>query len=177
MRTHRLIKNGNTGEVRNPIRDNIAHFLDKERKRLGLNHHQMWLKIGGDDEGFARTTYLDTIRGENNITLRTLEDLAGRLDTSIAELFGVKDIEPIMRTYKTDELHERLANFVESERVMRRMLRKEITKQIEVSYVTYLRIMNRDGNMAIDTIAGIAKALRVDPVSYLFVDNPRETLV
>lgn len=172
--SHRLIKNGKTGEIVNPIRNNIASFIETERKRLGLNPYQMWLRLRGDDEGFARATYLDTVSGVNNITLRTLESLADKLETSMADLFGVKDIEPIMRTYKTDELHKRLADFVEQERLARKMLRKEIAAKMEVSYVTYLRIMNLSGNMAVDTLAGIAKSLRADPVTFLFEDHKHD---
>lgn len=169
--THRLIKNGKSGEVINPIRKNIASFIEKERKQRGLNAHQMWLSLRGDDEGFARGTYLDTVSGENNITLRTLESLADKLDTSIAELFGVKDPTPLMKSYRADDLHKRLANFVEQERQERKMLRKEIAAKIDVSYVTYLRIMNLTGNMAVDTLAGIAKSLRADPIKFLFEDH------
>lgn len=169
--SHRLIKNGKTGEIVNPIRKNIASFIETERKQLGLNPYQMWLRLRGDDEGFARATYLDTVSGENNITLRTLESLADKLETSMADLFGVSEPTPLMKSYKADELHKRLADFVEKERVARKMLRKEIAAKMEVSYVTYLRIMNLRGNMAVDTLAGIAKSLRVDPTTFLFEDH------
>lgn len=176
MRAHKLIKkNGKSGEVSNPIRKNIAAFLENERKALDLNAFQMWQRIRGDDEDFARGTYLDTIRAQNNITLRTLESLADKMNTSIAELFGVTDPTPQMKSYKADDLHKRLAKFVEQERLTRKMLHREMAAKLEVSYVTYLRIRNETGNtnMAVDTLAGIALALRVDPITYLFVDNPQ----
>lgn len=172
VKTHPLVKNGKTGGVNNPIRKNIAAFLERERKKRDLTHRQMWLIVRGDDEGFARPTYVYTVSGENNVTLRTLDIIADKLETSIADLFGVKNPTEQMKTYKAADLQKRLSEFVEQERVTRKMLRKEIIAKIEVSYMTYLKIMRGDGNLQVDTIAGIAKALRVDPVRYLFDENP-----
>jgi DNA-binding Xre family transcriptional regulator len=169
--SYRSNNNDITRKVVNPIRKNIAYFIEKERKQRGLNPYQMWLRLRGDDEGLARPTYLDTVSCKNNITFRTLESLADKLDASIADLFGVKGPTPLMRSYKADDLHKRLADFVEMERVARKMLRTEIAAKIGVSYPTYRRIMNHTGNMAIDTVAGIAKSLRVDPTTFLFKDH------
>lgn len=170
MRTKRELEKNREGEVINPLRENISTFLESERKRRGLNHQEMAsLFRTQDGEGLAYGTYIGTVRKRINVTLRTVAQMSLALDVSIADLLMAgKQIEPWTRSLTEMDVMQRLAAIVEGQRNERGMTRRALAAYIGITEVTYTKIERAAGNVSVDTLAMIAKALGLDPVTFLF---------
>jgi len=120
-------------------------------------------------QGLSYRTYIETCRQNNNVTLRTLEFMARALGVSIAAMLaGDAKIEDWARSLGTDDIRRRLADIINKERANRDLLRKEMAALLGVSQMTYTKLERAQGNISIDTIAGIAGALKRDPATFLF---------
>jgi len=170
VRTHRFMKRDVNGVVDNPLRANIAAALERERARRSLSHmHMVELFRSLEDQKLAYRTYIQTVRQKNNVTLMTLQIMATGLDMSIAELLvgGSKLPES---AYRLDEvsIRKRLAQIIDAERRRRNLLRYEMAELIGVAEATFMKLERANGNVSVDTIAAIAKALKLDPATFLF---------
>lgn len=170
VRAHRFIKKNDEGIVNNPLRANIAAFLESERGRRKLFHQDMaGLLRSSPGQGLSYRTYIETTRQNNNVTLRTLEFMARALDVSIAAMLaGDAKIDTWARSLGADDIRQRLADVINKERLDRRLLRKEMAALLGVSQMTYMKLERGKGNISIDTIAGIAGALGREPATFLF---------
>ncbi|WP_256754667.1 helix-turn-helix transcriptional regulator [Mesorhizobium sp. Mes31] len=168
MRAHRFIKRDEEGAVVNPLRSNVAAFLESERKRRKLFHQDMAALLRSG-EGLSYRTYIQTCRRNNNVTLRTLESMARALGVSIAAMLaGDAKIEDWAHALGDDDIRRRLADVINNERLNRRLLRKEMAELMGVAQMTYIKLERGQGNISVDTIAGIAGALERDPATFLF---------
>jgi transcriptional regulator with XRE-family HTH domain len=170
VRVHRFIKKNEEGIVNNPLRANVAAFLESERARRNLFHQDMAaLFRSSRGLGLSYRTYIETSRQNNNVTLRTLEFMARALDVSIAAMLaGDAKIEDWAHALGDDDIRRRLAGVINNERLDRRLLRKEMAELLGVAQMTYTKLERGQGNISVDTIAGIAGALKRDPATFLF---------
>jgi transcriptional regulator with XRE-family HTH domain len=170
VRAHRFIKKNEEGIVNNPLRANVAAFLESERARRNHYHQDMAALLRSSrGEGLSYRTYIETSRQNNNVTLRTLEFMARALGVSIAAMLaGDAKIEDWEHSLGADDIRRRLANIINEERAYRGLLRKEMATLLGVSQMTYTKLERAQGNISIDTIAGIAGALKRDPATFLF---------
>ncbi|TKB25716.1 MAG: transcriptional regulator, partial [Mesorhizobium sp.] len=102
------------GEVNNPLRDNIAWFLEAERQKRELPHqHMAGLFKTSPGQGLAYRTYIRTMRKRNNVTLRTVEQMAQALEVSIATiLVGGAELEPWAHKLTEKSIRARLADII-----------------------------------------------------------------
>jgi transcriptional regulator with XRE-family HTH domain len=120
-------------------------------------------------QGLSYRTYIETSRQNNNVTLRTLEFMARAVGVSIAAMLaGDAKIEDWAHSLGADDIRRRLADIINKERADRDLLRKEMATLLGVSQMTYTKLERGQGNISIDTIAGIAGALERDPATFLF---------
>jgi transcriptional regulator with XRE-family HTH domain len=158
------------GIVNNPLRANIAAFLESERRRRNLFHQEMAALLrSSHGQGLSYRTYIETSRQNNNVTLRTLEFMARALDVSIAAMLGGDaKIEDWAHALDADDIRRRLADIINKERGNRGLLRKEMAALLGVAQMTYTKLERGQDNVSIDTIAGVAGALKRDPATFLF---------
>ncbi|WP_156953496.1 helix-turn-helix domain-containing protein [Aquamicrobium defluvii] len=170
VRAHRFIKKNEEGIVNNPLRSNIAAFLESERGRRNLFHQDMAALLrSSHGEGLSYRTYIQTCRQNNNVTLRTLEFMAAALEVSIATMLaGDAKIDDWVHALGDDDIRRRLADIINEERSERGLLRKEMAALLGVAQMTYTKLERGQGNISVDTIAGIAGALGRDPATFLF---------
>jgi len=156
--------------VVNPLRSNVAAFLESERKRRKLFHQDMAALLrSSQGQGLSYRTYIQTCRQNNNVTLRTLEFMARALGVSIAAMLaGDAKIENWAHALGDDDIRRRLADVINNERLERGLLRKEMAELLGVAQMTYIKLERGQGNISVDTIAGIAGALQRDPSTFLF---------
>jgi transcriptional regulator with XRE-family HTH domain len=156
--------------VNNPLRANIAAFLESERGRRKLFHQDMaGLLRSSPGQGLSYRTYIETTRQNNNVTLRTLEFMARALDVSIAAMLaGDAKIDTWAHSFGADDICHRLADIINKERAHRDLLRKEMAALLGVSQMTYMKLERGKGNISVDTIAGVAGALGREPATFLF---------
>ncbi|TIN16221.1 MAG: helix-turn-helix transcriptional regulator [Mesorhizobium sp.] len=161
------------GEVNNPLRDNIAALLDTERRKRKLRHQQMAeLFKTSPGQGLAYRTYIRTTKKRNNVTLRTLEQMAQALQVSIATLLvGGAEVEPWAHKLSEKSIRARLADIIKSERERRNLVRYQMAELLGVSEITFTKLERADGNVSIDTIAAIGEALGRDPATFLFQES------
>lgn len=159
----------------NPLRSNVAAFLESERKRRKLFHQDMAALLrSSQGQGLSYRTYIQTCRQNNNVTLRTLEFMARALGVSIAAMLaGDAKIAEWAHDLGHDDIRRRLADVINNERLDRRLLRKEMAELLGVAQMTYIKLERGQGNISVDTIAGIAGALERDPATFLF-RGPRQ---
>jgi DNA-binding XRE family transcriptional regulator len=162
------------GEVDNPLRDNIATFLEAERSRRKLRHQYMAeLFRTSPGEGLAYRTYIKTIRRRNNVTLHTLGLMGQALGVSIAAfLIGSAKVDPSAHTLDESSIRRRLARIINEERERRELPRYEMATLLGVAELTYTKLERATGNVSVDTIAAIARALGRDPATFLFQEQP-----
>ncbi|MGX5831962.1 helix-turn-helix domain-containing protein [Mesorhizobium sp. 43Arga] len=123
-------------------------------------------------QGLAYRAYIRTVRKRNNVTLRTLEQMAKALDLSIAiMLSGDAHIEPWAYVLSAKSICTRLANIIDSERECPNLPRHGMAAPVGVSEVTYSKLERATGNISVDTIAGVAKALDLDPPTFFFIER------
>jgi len=170
VRAHRFIKKNDEGIVNNPLRANIAAFLERERGRRKLFHQDMAALLrSSPGQGLSYRTYIETTRQNNNVTLRTLEFMARALDVSIAAMLaGDAKIDTWARSLGADDICQRLAELINRERAHRDLLRREMAALLGVSQMTYMKLERGKGNISVDTIAGVAGALGREPATFLF---------
>jgi len=173
VRAHRFITRDKEGTVINPLRANIAMFLEDQRAQRNLFHQDMAaLFRSTHGQGLSYRTYIETSRQNNNITLRTLEFMAGALGVSIADmLIGDARVDNWAHKLDADDIRARLAAIINKERAERELLRKEMAALLGVSQMTYTKLERGQDNISIDTIAFVAIALGRDPATFLFVSN------
>lgn len=164
------MKRDSDGVADNPLRANIAATLERERARRALSHmHMAELFRALEGQKLAYRTYIQTVRRKNNVTLTTLQVMATGTGISIAEfLAGDRKLpEP---AYRLDEasIRKRLAHIIDIERKRRNLLRYEMAELIGVAEATFMKLERANGNVSVDTIAAIAKALKLDPATFLF---------
>lgn len=167
------MKRDDGGVVNNPLRANIALTLERERARRGLSHmHMAELFRTAEGEKLAYRTYIQTVRQKNNVTLTTLQIMANGLHVSVAELlYGGKKLPEWARQLDETAIRKRLAHIIDMERQRRNMLRYEMAELIGVAEATFMKLERASGNISVDTIAAIAKALKLDPATFLFRDK------
>ncbi|WP_292502330.1 helix-turn-helix transcriptional regulator [Mesorhizobium sp.] len=159
--------------MNNPLRDNIAAVLDTERRKRKLRHQQMaeLFKIS-PGQGLAYRTYIRTTKKRNNVTLRTLEQMAQALQLSIATLLvGGAEVEPWAHRLSEKSIRARLAGIINSERERRNLVRYQMAELLGVSEITFTKLERADGNVSVDTIAAIGEALGRDPATFLFQES------
>lgn len=156
--------------MNNPLRVNIAAFLESERARRNLFHQDMAaLFRSSRSQGLSYRTYIETSRQNNNVTLRTLEFMACALGvSSAAMLAGEAKIEDWAHSLGADDIRRRLADIINKERDDRDLLRKEMAALLGVAQMTYTKLERGQDNVSIDTIAGVAGALKRNPATFLF---------
>jgi transcriptional regulator with XRE-family HTH domain len=161
------------GEVNNPLRHNIGSFLETERRRRKLRHQQMaGLFKTSPGQGLAYRTYIRTAKKRNNVTLRTIEQMAQAMQVSIATLLvGSAEVEPWAHKLTEKSIRARLANIINSERERRNLFLYQMAELLGVSEITLNKLAEADGNVSVDTIAAVGKALGRDPVTFLFEDS------
>lgn len=170
MRIHRFMLPNEAGEVNNPLRDNIAWFLETERRRRKLRHqHMAELFKTSPGQGLAYRTYIRTMRKRNNVTLRTVEQMAQALEVSIATLLvGDAAVEPWAHKLTEKSIRARLAAIINSERKRRNLVRYQMAELLGVSEITFTKLERASGNISVDTIAAVGEALGRDPATFLF---------
>ncbi len=170
VRIHRFMIPNEEGDVDNPLRENIAAFMEAERKRRKFRHQDMAeLFRNGSGQGLSYRTYIQTFRRKNNVTLKTLGIMAEGLDASIASLLIGKDVvEPWAHKLDDPALRERLALILTRERESRGMSRVDMYKLIGVAEATYQKLERGRDNVSVDTLAAIAKSLKRNPATFLF---------
>ncbi|MER8732149.1 helix-turn-helix transcriptional regulator [Mesorhizobium sp. M1227] len=169
------MKRDDGGVVNNPLRANIALTLERERARRGLSHmHMAELFRTADGEKLAYRTYIQTVRQKNNVTLTTLQIMANGLQVSFAGLLaGSKKVPDWAHRLDDNAIRKRLAHIIDFERQRRNLHRYEMAELIGVAEATYMKLERASGNISVDTIAAIAKALKLDPATFLFSEkNP-----
>lgn len=173
MRLHRFMDRDDAGLVNNPLRINIALTLERERAKRGLSHmHMAELFRTAEGEKLAYRTYIQTVRQKNNVTLTTLQIMANGLHVSVAELLsGGKKLPEWAHQLDETAIRKRLAHIIDMERQRRNMLRYEMAELIGVAEATFMKLERASGNISVDTIAAIAKALKLDPTMFLFRDE------
>lgn len=156
--------------MNNPLRANIAAFLENERGRRKLFHQDMAALLrSSPGQGLSYRTYIETTRQNNNVTLRTLEFMARALGVSIAAMLaGDAKIDTWARSLGADDICRRIADVINQERAHRDLLRKEMAALLGVSQMTYMKLERGTGNISVDTIAGVAGALGREPATFLF---------
>ncbi|MEI9425379.1 helix-turn-helix domain-containing protein [Mesorhizobium sp. Cs1299R1N1] len=161
------------GGVNNPLRDNIAAFLDAERRKRKLRHQDMAeLFKTAPGQGLAYRTYIRTTRKRNNVTLRTLEHMAQALQVSIATLLGGgAEVEPWAHKLTEKSIRTRLAAIINSERERRNLVRYQMAELLGVSDITFTKLERAAGNVSVDTIAAVGEALGRDPATFLFQES------
>ncbi|MER8536419.1 helix-turn-helix domain-containing protein [Mesorhizobium sp. M1005] len=161
------------GVVDNPLRVNIATTLERERARRGLSHmHMAELFRTVEGERLAYRTYIQTVRQKNNVTLTTLQIMASGLHVSVADLLaGGKKLPEWAHQLDENAIRKRLAHIIDIERKRRTLLRYEMAELIGVAEATFMKLERASGNISVDTIAAIAKALKLDPATFLFSDK------
>ncbi|MBB6414178.1 helix-turn-helix domain-containing protein [Mesorhizobium sangaii] len=168
------MKRDDAGAVNNPLRANIALTLERERAKRGLSHmHMAELFRTAEGEKLAYRTYIQTVRQKNNVTLTTLQIMANGLHVAVAELLSGGKKKLPERAHQLDEtaIRRRLAHIIDMERQRRNMLRYEMAELIGVAEATFMKLERASGNISVDTIAAIAKALKLDPATFLFRDK------
>lgn len=173
MRIHRFMLPNEAGEVNNPLRDNIAWFLEAERQKRELPHqHMAGLFKTSPGQGLAYRTYIRTMRKRNNVTLRTVEQMAQALEVSIATiLVGGAELEPWAHKLTEKSIRARLADIINSERERRNLLRYQMAELLGVSEITFTKLERAAGNISVDTIAAVGDALGRDPATFLFQER------
>lgn len=173
MRIHRFMLPNEAGEVNNPLRDNIAWFLEAERQKRELPHqHMAELFKTSPGQGLAYRTYIRTMRKRNNVTLRTVEQMAQALEVSIATiLVGGAELEPWAHKLTEKSIRARLADIINSERERRNLLRYQMAELLGVSEITFTKLERAAGNISVDTIAAVGDALGRDPATFLFQER------
>jgi transcriptional regulator with XRE-family HTH domain len=169
------MKRDDGGVVNNPLRANIALTLERERARRGLSHmHMAELFRTPEGEKLAYRTYIQTVRQKNNVTLTTLQIMANGLEVSFAGLLaGGKKVPEWAHRLDDNAIRKRLAHIIDFERQRRNLHRYEMAELIGVAEATYMKLERASGNISVDTIAAIAKALKLDPATFLFSEkNP-----
>ncbi|TIV50083.1 MAG: helix-turn-helix transcriptional regulator [Mesorhizobium sp.] len=161
------------GEVNNPLRDNIAWFLEAERQKRELPHqHMAELFKTSSGQGLAYRTYIRTMRKRNNVTLRTVEQMAQALEVSIATLLvGGAKLKPWAHKLTEKSIRARLADIIISERERRKLLRYQMAELLGVSEITFTKLERAAGNISVDTIAAVGDALGRDPATFLFQER------
>ncbi|MER8671359.1 helix-turn-helix domain-containing protein [Mesorhizobium sp. M1156] len=167
------MKRNDAGLVNNPLRANIALALERERARRGLSHmHMAELFRTAEGEKLAYRTYIQTVRQKNNVTLTTLQIMASGLHVSVADLLaGGKKLTQWAHQLDENAIRKRLAHIIDIERKRRTLLRYEMAELIGVAEATFMKLERASGNISVDTIAAIAKALKLDPATFLFSDK------
>lgn len=171
VRPNPLMKKDLHGNVANPLRPLIAKGLEKARNNRGLTQKDFvdFLRDGTPDGKFSYGTYIKTIQEKNNITLKSLSEIANTLKISVADLmFGENDAPEWTRSLNDMALRYRLALQLERIREKRAMTRVAFAKLIGIAEVTYNKLEHGRSNVTIDTIAAIALSLGVDPLEFLF---------
>ncbi|WP_292326177.1 helix-turn-helix transcriptional regulator [Mesorhizobium sp.] len=103
------------------------------------------------------------------MTLRTIEQMAQALQVSIATLLvGSAEVEPWAHKLTERSIRARLAVIINSERERRNLLLYQMAELLGVSEITLNKLADADGNVSVDTIAAIGKALGRDPATFLF---------
>ncbi|WP_258052413.1 helix-turn-helix domain-containing protein [Mesorhizobium sp. INR15] len=159
--------------VDNPLRANIALTLERERARRGLSHmHMAELFRTPEGEKLAYRTYIQTVRQKNNVTLTTLQIMANGLEVSVAGLLvGGKKVPEWAHRLDDNAIRKRLAHIIDFERQRRTLHRYEMATLIGVAEATFTKLERASGNVSVDTIAAIAKALKLDPAAFLFSEK------
>jgi transcriptional regulator with XRE-family HTH domain len=167
------MKRDNDGVVDNPLRANIATTLERERARRALPHmHMAELFRTAEGQKLAYRTYIQTVRQRNNVTLTTLQMMASSLDLAVAELLvGSEELPEWVHRLDETSIRQRLAHIINTERKQRNILRYEMAELIGVAEATFVKLERASGNVSVDTIAAIAKALELDPATFLFSDK------
>lgn len=173
MRLHRFMKRDDGGVVNNPLRANIALTLERERARRGISHmHMAELFRTAEGEKLAYRTYIQTVRQKNNVTLTTLQVMANGLQLSFAGLLaGGKKVPEWAHRLDDNAIRKRLAHIIDFERQRRTLHRYEMAELIGVAEATFTKLERASGNVSVDTIAAIAKALKLDPATFLFSEK------
>jgi len=169
------MKRDDGGVVNNPLRVNIALTLERERARRGLTHmHMAELFRTADGEKLAYRTYIQTVRQKNNVTLTTLQIMANGLQVSVAGLLaGGKKVPDWAHRLDDNAIRKRLAHIIDFERQRRTLHRYEMATLIGVAEATFTKLERASGNVSVDSIAAIAKALKLDPATFLFSEKIR----
>lgn len=167
------MKRDDGGVVNNPLRANIALTLERERARRGLSHmHMAELFRTPEGEKMAYRTYIQTVRQKNNVTLTTLQVMANGLQLSVAGLLiGGKKVPEWAHRLDDNAIRKRLAYIIDFERQRRTLHRYEMATLIGVAEATFTKLERASGNVSVDTIAAIAKALKLDPATFLFSEK------
>ncbi|MER8823224.1 helix-turn-helix domain-containing protein [Mesorhizobium sp. M0991] len=173
------MKRDDAGVVNNPLRANIALTLERERAKRGLSHmHMAELFRTADGEKLAYRTYIQTVRQKNNVTLTTLQIMAEGLQVSFAELLaGGKKVPEWAHRLDDNAIRKRLARIIDFERQRRTLHRYEMAELIGVAEATFTKLERASGNISVDTIAAIAKALKLNPATFLFSEKIPPTAV
>ncbi|WP_292227120.1 helix-turn-helix transcriptional regulator [Mesorhizobium sp.] len=120
-------------------------------------------------QGLAYRTYIRTMRKRNNVTLRTVEQMAQALAVSIATLLvGGAAVEPWAHKLTETSIRARLAAIIDSERKRRNLVRHQMAELLGVSEITFTKLERANGNISVDTIAAVGEALGRDPATFLF---------
>ncbi|WP_287181352.1 helix-turn-helix transcriptional regulator [Mesorhizobium sp.] len=120
-------------------------------------------------QGLAYRTYIRTMRKRNNVTLRTVEQMAQALNVSIATLLvGGAAVEPWAHKLTETSIRARLAAIIDSERKRRNLVRHQMAELLGVSEITFTKLERANGNISVDTIAAVGEALGRDPATFLF---------
>ncbi|MER9236253.1 helix-turn-helix transcriptional regulator [Mesorhizobium sp. M0622] len=163
------MKRDDAGAVDNPLRVNIATVLECEKAKRGLSHMQMAeLFRTPDGEKLAYRTYIQTVRQKTNVTLTTLQIMANGLQVSFAGLLaGGKKVPEWAHQLDDNAIRKRLAHIIDFERQRRTLHRYEMAELIGVAEATFTKLERASGNISVDTIAAIAKALKLNPATFL----------
>ncbi|WP_292721400.1 helix-turn-helix transcriptional regulator [Mesorhizobium sp.] len=120
-------------------------------------------------QGLAYRTYIRTMRKRNNVTMRTVEQMAQALQVSIATLLvGGAAVEPWAHKLTETSIRARLAAIIDSERKRRNLVRHQMAELLGVSEITFTKLERANGNISVDTIAAVGEALGRDPATFLF---------
>jgi len=100
--------------------------------------------------------------------------MANGLQVSFAGLLaGSKKVPDWAHRLDDNAIRKRLAHIIDFERQRRNLHRYEMAELIGVAEATYMKLERASGNISVDTIAAIAKALKLDPATFLFSEkNP-----
>ncbi|MFK3668502.1 hypothetical protein ACI2JN_25085 [Ochrobactrum teleogrylli] len=160
-----------SGVVPNPLRGYIATRLEIERNLRQLTRKEFvsLLRQDAPQQRFSYGTYIRTVNGNNNITLRSLEHISQTLNISIGELLHGDHATPNwVKSLNTRDL--RLLFAVQSEKARENLglTKVAFAKFLGIAEVTYGKITDKRANFTVDTIAIVAFGVEKDPLEFLF---------
>jgi len=171
VKTHYRMHADENGVVPNPLRENISKRLEIERSLRKLTRKEFvnLLRQDAPQQRFSYGTYIKTVNCDNNITLRSLEQISQTLKISIGELLHGDQAAPNwIKSLNSRDL--RLLFAVQSEKAREHMGLPKVAfaKFLGIAEVTYGKITDKRSNFTVDTIAIIAFGIDKDPLEFLF---------